>query len=255
MKGLEEKVIVVAGGATGIGAATARRLASEGARVMIGDIALEGAEETAEGIVAAGHEAEAFEFDLSDEQSCAALIAAATERWQALHGIFNVGADLSSANLGRDTDVVTVPLDVLERTLRVNLMGYFFTSRHAIPALLEAGGGGIVHTTSGVVQGLPEYCAYGASKGGIIALSRHIAARWGKEGVRSNALDPGITLTENQLEMNNDEHRAEAMRTVRAAEFGKPEEIAATVAFLLSDEAPWINGQTLPINSSKEPAR
>ena len=78
----------------------------------------------------------------------------------------------------------------------------------------------------------------------MIALSRHIAARWGKEGVRSNAIDPGMTLTQNQLEMVTDEERALIMQAVRAPRFGEPEEIAAMVAFLLSDEAAWINGQT-----------
>lgn len=251
MKGLNEKVIVVAGGASGIGAATAQRLGNEGARVLVGDIRIAGAEQTAAAIVAAGGMAEPFEFDISDEPSCAALIARAKKQWGAVHGLFNVAADLSKENLGRDTDVVTVPLDVLERTLRVDLMGYFFTARHAIPAMLEAGGGSIVHTTSGVVLGLNYFCAYGAAKGGVIALSRHIARRWGKEGVRSNAIDPGVTLTDNQLEMVSDEDRARMLPAVRSPRFGEPHEIAAMVAFLLSDEAPWINGQTYPVSSSE----
>lgn len=249
MKGLKDSVVVVAGGATGIGAATALRLGAEGSRVIVGDLNIKGAEATAAQITDAGGEAEPFEFDISSEESCAALIAAAKDRWGGLNGLFNVAADLSKATLGRDTDLVSVPIEVVQRTIEVNLMGFFYTARHAIPAMLETGGGSIVNTTSGVVTGVPNFPAYGMSKGGIIVLSRHIAARWGKQGIRSNAIDPGVTLTDNQLEMNSDELRAQLLHIVKAPNFGQPEDIAATVAFLLSDEARWINGQTYAVSS------
>ena len=250
VKGLKDRVVIVAGGASGIGAASAKRLGEEGARVVVGDLNFPGAEATAKEIVAAGGTAVGFAFDLADEVSCGALIAEAVGRWGALHGLFNCGADLSTETLGRDSDVVSMPLEVVERTLRVNLIGYFLTARHAIPAILEAGGGSIVNMTSGVVLGQPKFGAYGMAKGGVIALSRHIAARWGKEGVRCNALDPGITLTDNQRTMVTDDHREHAMRAIRSPRFGEPREIAAMVAFLLSEEAPWINGQTYAVSSS-----
>ena len=249
MRGLAEKVIVVAGGATGIGSATAKRLGQEGARVMVGDRNVDGAEKTASAIVEAGGVAEPFAFDISDEQGCRDLIEAAKSRWGAVNGLYNVAADLSQDNLGRDSDVVTLPIDVLRHTLDVNLIGYFFTSRHAIPAMLESGGGGIVHMSSGTTLGYPRMVAYAAAKNGVIALSRHIAARWGKEGIRSNVVDPGLTMTENQLEMFTDEEREAVLGFVRAPRLGQPEEIAAMVAFLLSDECLWINGQTYPTSS------
>jgi NAD(P)-dependent dehydrogenase (short-subunit alcohol dehydrogenase family) len=157
--------------------------------------------------VAVGAVATPFEFDISLEPACEALVASAMANWGAVHGLYNVAADLSQENLGRDGDVVTVPNEVLERTLAVNLIGYFYTSRYAIPAMLAGGGGSIVHTTSGVVRGHTRFAAYGAAKGGVIALSRHIATRWGKEGIRSNAIDPGITLTQNLRDMVSDEER------------------------------------------------
>lgn len=249
MRGLNGKVIVVAGGATGIGAATATRLCEEGARVLVGDINVEGAEKTASGLKEAGYEAEPFGFDISDEESCKALLADAKQRWGALNGLYNAAADLSKETLGCDGDVVEVSTAVIERTLKVNLMGFFFTSRHAIPMMLAEGGGNIVHTTSGVVLGLPFYSAYGASKGGVTALGRHIAKRWGREGIRSNVIDPGITLTDNQLEMNSDEHRDELMAGLWSPRYGEPSEVAAAVAFLLSDDARWINGQTYIVAS------
>lgn len=249
MDGLQDKVVIVAGAATGLGAATAKRLADEGAKVFLGDLNTGGVEKTAQEIAEAGGDVEAFTFDISDEDACRRLVEAAKSRFGAVQGLFNVAADLSPSNLGRDTDVVTVPLDVLRHTLEVNLMGYFYTSRHAIPAMLEAGGGDIVHMTSGVVLGLPMYAAYGASKSGVVALSRHIAARWGKENIRSNAIDPGIALTENQLSSVSDELRETMLASVRSPRYGEPHEIAATVAFLLSKESRWINGQTYAVSS------
>lgn len=254
MKGLEDKVVVIAGGATGIGAATASRVAEAGAKVIVGDINVEGATDTAERIVAAGGSAEPVAFDLADEDSCRNLIATAIQRYGSLHGLYNVGADLSVENLGRDSDIVTVPNDVIRRTLDVNLLGYVFTSRYAIPEMLNARGGSIVHTTSAVVLGLPKFCSYGMSKGAVTALSRHIAVRWGKQGIRSNAIDPGITLTQNQKDMVTDEERDLILASVRADRFGEPEEIAAMVTYLLSAEGRWVNGQTYGV-SSQEAAR
>jgi NAD(P)-dependent dehydrogenase (short-subunit alcohol dehydrogenase family) len=254
VKRLEDKVIVIAGGATGIGRATARRAAGEGARVLIGDIDDTGAAEAAALIEAAGGTALACQFDLSDEASCQQLIEMAVEQWGAIDGLYNVGADLSEDTLGRDTDIVSVPNEVLWRTLEVDLLGYVFTSRYAIPHMLAAGGGSIVHTTSAVTLGQPRFCSYAIAKNGVIALSRHIAAQWGKQGIRSNAIDPGITMTDNQKEMNSNDQRAAALSRVRSSRFGEPEEIAAMVAFLLSSESRWINGQTYGV-SSQDAAR
>ncbi|MFC9553743.1 SDR family NAD(P)-dependent oxidoreductase [Rhodococcus sp. NPDC056960] len=249
MRGLKDKAIIVAGGATGLGAATAKRLAQEGARVVVGDINGAGANHTAEQINLAGGTAYDFEFDISEEDSCRALVQETQLRCGAVDGLYNVAADLSADNLGRDTDVVSLPIEVLKHTLEVNLIGYFYTCRHAIPAMLESGGGSIVNMTSGVVLGTPMFAAYGASKGGIIALSRHIAARFGKDGIRSNAVDPGITMTDNQRESVSDEMRDVLLNSVRSSRYGEPEEVAAMVAFLLSDEATWINGQTYAVSS------
>jgi NAD(P)-dependent dehydrogenase (short-subunit alcohol dehydrogenase family) len=249
MRGLSDKAIVVAGGATGIGAATAKRLGAEGARVLIGDINVDGAEATATEIVDARGIAEVVAFDMADKDACRALVEAAVASWGRLDGLYNCAADLSHATLGRDTDVLEVPVEVWERTLRVNLTGYFLTARYAIPHLLEGGGGAIVNTTSGVVRGNRRFAAYAAAKNGVVALTRHIAERWGREGVRCNAIDPGMVLTGNSLEMVSDEERNAMRKIARSPRLGEPGDIAAMVAFLLSDDALWINGQTYVASS------
>lgn len=249
MRGLRDKVVIVAGGASGIGAATARRLVEEGARVVVGDINPARAKETAEGLRASGGQAVAHEFDIADEQSCAGLIEAAVQAFGGIDGLFNVAADLSADTLGRDEDLLSVPVEVWQRSLAVNLTGYFYTARHAVPKLLERGGGAIVNTISGLVlNGDPRRVSYGASKSGLLALSKHIATRWGKQGIRCNVVAPGMVMTENNLANNSDAERDAVFAMLRSPRFGTPEDIAAAVAFLLSGDGEWINGQVLPVN-------
>lgn len=249
MRGLKDKVIVVAGGGSGIGRATALRLAEEGGIVVVGDLNDEAARGVAKTIENIGGRAIAFRFDIADEQSCAALIESAVGEFGGLDGLYNVAADVSEQTLGRDTDVVTVPVDVWHRSLAVNLTGYFFTSRHAIPRMLERGGGAIVNTISGLVlNGDPKRVSYGASKAGSIALTKHIASRWGREGIRCNLVAPGFVTTDNALALIPAEEQERISSMLRAPRFGQPEDIAAMVSFLLSEDSEWINGQLHPVN-------
>ena len=249
MRGLTSKVVIVAGGASGIGAATARRLAEEGASVMVGDLNIADAEKVAAGIRELGGHAAAHEFDIADEAACAALVTATIETFGGVDGLFNVAADLSKDTLGRDADLVDTPLEVWKRSLDVNLTGYFLMARHAVPALLARGGGAIVNTISGLVlNGDRGRVSYGASKSGLLALSKHIATRWGRENIRCNVVAPGMVLTENSKSMITDEERAAVFAMLRSPRFGTPDDIAAAVAFLLSEDGSWINGQVLPVN-------
>lgn len=250
MRGLKDKVIVVAGGATGLGAESARRLAEEGARVVVGDInAAAGRATVAEIDRDDGGRAAFVEFDISNDGSCAALIEAAVETYGGVDGLFNVAADLSAETIGRDTDLLTVPLDVWKRTLDVNLTGYMLTARYAVPRLLERGGGAIINTVSGLVlNGDPSRPAYGASKNGVVALTRHIASRWGQDGIRCNAIAPGLVATDNSWSVNDEAHRERVRAMIRSPRFGRPSDIAAMASFLLSDDGEWINGQLYAVN-------
>ena len=248
LQGLTDKVAVVVGGATGIGAATAARLGGEGCRVVIGDIAEDAARQTAERIAAAGGTATHVAFDLADPGSVANLIDAAATTYDGVDLLFNVGADMSA--IRADTDVVDIDFDVWDRVMTVNLRGYVAAMKYAIPRMLDRGGGAIVNMSSAAAfQGEPARPAYATAKAGIGALTRHVASRWGKEGIRCNAVAPGFTATEAIRSVPQwPDLQAGALKRIRGTRVGDPDDIAALVAFLLSEEGEWINGQVVNID-------
>ena len=240
-------VFLVAGGGSGIGEATAVRLARHGAQLVIGDHRGAHAEAVARRIAAGGGEAIAQVFDIVDDVSVRALVACAVERYGGLDGIHVNAADLEAVIL--DSDAVDVPLEIYDRTQAVNLRGHLLCTRHAVPALLQRGGGTIVYTSSGAaVMGEPSRVAYAIAKNGLHALLRHVASRWGKQGIRANAVAPGLVLTEAVQRAMSEEARGEVLAITRSPRLGTPEDIAAAVAFLLSDDAAWINGQVLAVD-------
>lgn len=237
-----DKVVIVAGGGSGIGAATARRLASEGARVVVGDLAADNAEK-----VAAEIGGLAVRYDQADEASVAALVDRAVQEHGRLDGLHANAADM--AVLARDTDAVDIDLEVFDRTLDVGLRGYLLLTRHAVPRLLESGGGAIVYTSSGAAYvGESERVGYGVAKSGVNALMRHVASRWGKDGIRANAVAPGLVLTEQVRDSLPEDFRRKVLRGQRSHRLGDPSDIAAAVAYLLSDDASWVLGQVLSVD-------
>ena len=245
MQGLDGKTVIVAGGATGIGAATAQRLAAEGAMVTVGDVNLSGAQETVECIRRAGGRALAVAFDLADEASVNTLVEAAIAEYGGVHGLFNVGADLSmTTRLFTDKTVLDTDFDVWHRNLEVNLLGYVRTIRAVLPHLLERGGGGIVNTSSGGSLGNdPGHVAYNTCKAGVNQLTRHVANNWGTQGIRCNGLMPGLVIGPTQAALNDQALEQMFTTTAKTTRLGKPDDLAGIATFLLSDEAEWINGQ------------
>lgn len=240
------KVAVVAGGG-GIGGATARKLAQAGASVVIGDLNEADARTIAQDIVAQGGRALGVRCDISDETSVAAMVRLAVESFGGLDLIHVNAADLSV--IFKDSNAVDVDLAVFDRTIAVNLRGHLLCTRAAIPELLKRGGGAIVYTTSGAAFiGEEERPCYAMAKSGLNALMRHVASRWGRHGIRANCVAPGFVLTENNQKTLPEGFADAAVKRTRSTRLGKPEDIAAMVALLLSDEGNWINGQVVSVD-------
>jgi NAD(P)-dependent dehydrogenase (short-subunit alcohol dehydrogenase family) len=249
MRGLDGKVVVVAGGGSGIGAAAAGRLAEEGASVVVGDIVAPNAEAVAGAIRANGGTAVAAQFDISDDDSVAGLVAATVAEFGGLDLLHANAADLSADVIMRDSDAVAVELGVFDRTIAVNLRGHLLCTRHAVPEMLRRGGGAIVYTSSAAGHvGEPERPSYAVSKSGINALMRHVSSRWGREGIRANCVAPGLILTKAVRDNADPEFREFALGIGRSPRLGEPEDIAAAVAFLMSDDASWITGQVISVD-------
>jgi len=245
MRRLENKVALIAGGGA-IGSETARRLALEGCRVAIGDIDGDHALAVAEEIRRTGGEAEGFAYDQADEQSVAALVSSVVERFGRLDCLHCNAAEMDA--IMRDEDVLDLDMAVFDRTVDVNMRGYVLLARSALPHLL-ASRGAIVFTSSGAAYiGEPIRVAYAMTKAGILALMRHIASRWGKDGLRSNAIAPGFVVTERMKNTLTPEFSDQVLQATRSPRHGTPADIAAMVAMLFSDDGNWINGQVLSVD-------
>lgn len=246
MRGLDGKAIVVAGGGGGLGAAAAHRLASEGARVLIGDLFVEGAERCAQAIRAEGGDAVAMAYDQAEEASIKALIDAGLARFGKLDCVLANAADMQAIMV--DGDAISCATETFDRTIQVDMRGYFLIARHALPHLVATKGAIAFTSSASSVIGEPERVAYGMAKAGVNALMRHIASRWGKEGVRSNAILPGFVYTEKTRGSLPEEFHRHAVAATRSTRLGEPEDIAAMIALLFSDDGQWINGQTLSVD-------
>lgn len=216
--------------------------------MVIGDVAAQAAVRVAEEISVAGGTASGLAFDLATPESIAALIAGAASVYGGVDLLFNVGADMRV--LRADTNVVDIDLDVWDRTMSVSLRGYVCLMKYAIPQMLARGGGVIVNMSSAAAfQGEPSRPAYATAKAGVGALTRHVASHWGKENIRCNAVATGFTATEAIRSAPQwPELEAAALQRMRSHRVGEPHDVAAIVAFLMSDEGAWITGQTINVD-------
>ena len=246
MQAASSKVAVVAGGG-GIGGATARKLAAAGVSVVIGDLSEDNAQAIAAGIRDGGGQARGIACDVRERGSVDALIATAIDSFGGLDYLHVNAADLQI--IFQDSNAVDVDLAVFDRTIGVNLRGHLLCTRAAIPRMLERGGGAIVYTPSAAAFiGEAERPCYAMAKAGINALMRHVASRWGGQGIRANCVAPGFVATENNRKTLPAGFLEEAVKRTRSTRVGTPEDIAAMVALLLSEEGYWINGQVISVD-------
>ena len=244
-KRLDGKIALVTGAAGGIGTASARRLAQDGATVVLADIDLAGAE------AAAGHIAGAtgLQVDLTDEAAVKALCAQVADRFGAIDILHNNAAIQSDAQRQRDLDVVNLDVASWDMAMAVNVRGAMLMSKYVIPHMIEAGGGSIINSASGFgVQGESTLTAYGSSKAALIQLNRMIATQYGKQNVRSNCMVIGFVLTPMAIESTPDIVKQILLSHHLTPELGKPEDIANLVSFLASDESSFITGAAIPID-------
>jgi NAD(P)-dependent dehydrogenase (short-subunit alcohol dehydrogenase family) len=191
---LNDKVAVISGGASGIGRATAVLLAHEGACVAIGDVDVEGAQATAEEITGTGGVALAAMCDVRSEQSVADFVELTASSFGGID-LLDHNAAWSHPRL--DTDAGNIDLEIWARVMETNTRGAQLLARRVIPHMIERGGGSIVNISSGTSSiGESTRVAYGVSKAAINQLTRHLATRYGRDGIRANAIAPGFILTE-----------------------------------------------------------
>lgn len=247
MEGLEGKVAIVTGAGSGIGRASAQTLARAGTRVVVADINLDGAAETVELIAGEGGEAVAQQADVGQEADVAATVARAVDTWGSLQLLHNNAADVTI--ILRDLGVTDMDTEVWDQTMAVNVRGPMLGCKHAIPHMIAAGGGAIVTTSSTSGQfGDLSRVAYGVSKAGIDSLTRYVATLYGKQGVRCNAVAPGVVKTPALTANVPADQIALFQRNHLTPGMGEPQDIAGVVAFLLSDAAAYVTGQVVNVD-------
>jgi NAD(P)-dependent dehydrogenase (short-subunit alcohol dehydrogenase family) len=249
MRGLDDKTILIAGGTGGIGTATALRLGAEGANVVVGSRNEASVAQVVQQVEEAGGRALAVSLDIADEASIRAAVKAAVGTFGALHGVHVNAAEMSPDVITNDSNVADLDLAVLDRTVEVNLRGAVVCTQVALPELLAAGGGALIYTSSSAAfVGEPERPAYAMTKSAVHALVRHVASRWGREGIRANAIAPGPVPSEAVLPYLDAELMDGLRAALRSPRIGKPDDVAAMVAFLASADGEWINGQAISVD-------
>jgi NAD(P)-dependent dehydrogenase (short-subunit alcohol dehydrogenase family) len=246
---LKDRVAIVTGAASGIGRAAALALADAGAALIVADLNEDGAQDVAESIRQAGGQAAAQVVDVGHEESIREMVAAAVHRFGGLDVLHNNAAASGAEIVGRDREIADLEVEIWDRTMQVNLRGPMLGCKHAIPRMLERGGGSIIQTSSASgLRGDLLRAAYGASKAGLDSLTRYVATQYGKRGIRCNSIAPGVIATP-ALEANIPREAIEAyLRSSLTPRLGRPEDIASAVVFLASDESAFITGQVLSVD-------
>jgi NAD(P)-dependent dehydrogenase (short-subunit alcohol dehydrogenase family) len=244
---LDGKVVLLSGGASDIGRATALLLAEEGATVTVGDVNEEAAEDVARAVTIAGGSAVGMSCDVRQEKSVAAFVARAVDEFG---GVDCVDHNAAWSHHRLDTDAVGVDLGVWERAIETTTRGALLLARHAIPAMKARGGGSIVTISSGTgTIAESTRVAYGVSKAALNQLTRHLAVRYGRDGIRANAIAPGFIKTpmvESVLGLFDDPAMADRLCPMKRP--GTAEEMAYGCLYFASDESTYCQGSVLVID-------
>jgi NAD(P)-dependent dehydrogenase (short-subunit alcohol dehydrogenase family) len=240
---LQDKVAVITGAGSGIGLASARRFASEGAKVVCVDI------DSLAGKAAADDVGGLFvHADVTVDADVQAMYATAVEAFGGLDIAFN-NAGISPPD---DDSILTTEIDAWRRVQEVNLTSVYLCCKYAIPHMQARGGGSIINTASfvAVMGSATSQISYTASKGGVLAMSRELGVQFAREGIRVNALCPGPVNTPllQELFAKDPERAARRLVHIPVGRFAEPEEIAAAVAFLASDDSSFITASSFLVD-------
>ncbi|OGO56494.1 MAG: hypothetical protein A2V85_03925 [Chloroflexi bacterium RBG_16_72_14] len=242
---LAGRVVLVTGSSRGIGAEVAAKAAAEGAAVAVHyHRSLEGAQATLARVRAARAEGEAFAADLGDGTQASGLVERVIERFGRVDGLVN------NAGQTQVGPFLALGPEEWDAVLRTDLTAAYHTCRAALPSMVEQGSGSIVNIASRLGQvGIAETAAYSAAKAGLIGLTRSLAREFGPLGVRVNAVAPGFTVTEMTADLADTEEGRRRLRDMPLGRFGRADEVADAVIFLLSDASALFLGQTLNPNA------
>ena len=245
MNRLKDKVAIITGGASGIGEATAILMAREGASVMIGDYNLEQANAVAEKINKNGGTACAMFLNALEKESIKNLIEQTVQTYGKLDIIHN---NVGGTNPQADLDIVNMDEKEWHRGFQLNIDSVMYGCRYAIPYMQKNGGGSIINTTSmAAFNGDFMRTTYGSSKAGVVSLTRYVAAQYGKQNIRCNAVAPGLIMTPAAIHHVPDFMKELFLKFNALPYHGEPNDIAYTVLFLASDESKFITGQTIEV--------
>jgi NAD(P)-dependent dehydrogenase (short-subunit alcohol dehydrogenase family) len=245
---LDGKVAIVTGAGSGIGRRAAVTFASEGARVVVGDVADEAGQETVGEIEGAGGEATFVHADVSSAYDAEGMVRFAVETYGGLHVLMNNAGIFHP----EDDSILTTSEEVWDRTLAINLKGVYLGCRYGIPAMLAAGGGSIVNVASFValMGAATPQIAYTASKGGVLAMTREIAVEFARRGIRANSICPGPIETPLLQELLSDPARRQRRLVhIPMGRLGQAQEIANAALFLASDESSLMTGAALVVDA------
>ncbi|MEM7346287.1 MAG: SDR family oxidoreductase [Chloroflexota bacterium] len=244
MPKLQDKVVIVTGSGKGIGESIAKLFAAEGATVVVATLTAANGQATVDEIVAAGGIASLYQIDIGQVSAVQALVDDTVSRYGRLDVVVH------NAGIYPHSPIETLPDEMLDQTLDVNLKACFWLTRAAVPHLRKQGGGRILITSSvtGPRVAMAGNAHYAASKGGVNGFIRTAALEFAKDNITVNGVEPGFITTAAMLEAGYDEEVKSLEQYIPMGKMGDPEDIAHPMLFLASDEARYITGQTIIVD-------